>query len=70
MLSRFLRSSSILSKGSVSRRLCNTSPEGATYGDHVFRGVVAAKYLKAQKLPVNTLDGTKWTTDGSADKVC
>jgi glutamine synthetase len=39
------------------------------YGQHLFKGAVAAPYLKAQGLPTNTLEGTKWTTDGNADKV-
>jgi glutamine synthetase len=39
------------------------------YGQHLFKGAVAAPYLKKAGLPEDTLDGTKWTTDGNADKV-
>lgn len=39
------------------------------YGDHLFKGSVAAPYLKKQGLSATHLDSHKWTTDGSADKV-
>jgi len=39
------------------------------YGKHLFRGEVAAPYLIAQGLPANTVDGTEWVKNGSADKV-
>jgi len=39
------------------------------YGDHLFKGAVADKYLKTQGLSAATLDTAAWTTDGKADKV-
>ena len=39
------------------------------YGQHLFKGVVAAPYLEKAGLPKDTLDGTAWTTNGNADKV-
>ncbi len=39
------------------------------FGDHLFKGAVADKYLKKNGLSASTLDNAKWTTDGSADKV-
>lgn len=39
------------------------------YGDHLFKGAVADKYLKTQGLSAATLDSAAWTTDGKADKV-
>lgn len=39
------------------------------YGQNVFRGAIAAPYLKKQGLKENVLDTPAWTTDGSADKV-
>mmetsp|Transcript_19699 Transcript_19699/g.17879 ORF Transcript_19699/g.17879 Transcript_19699/m.17879 type:complete len:698 (-) Transcript_19699:137-2230(-) len=39
------------------------------YGKHLFKGAVAAPYLKAQGLPENTLESGSWTTNGNADKV-
>jgi len=39
------------------------------YGQHLFKGAVAAPYLEKVGLPKNTLDGHAWTTDGNADKV-
>ena len=52
---------SVLSRGMA------VSLEG--YGQHVFKGAVAAPYLEKVGLPKNTLETTKWTTDGSVDKV-
>ena len=49
------------------RNLSAVSLDG--YGQHLFKGAVAAPYLERHGLPKTTLDGTKWTTDGSADKV-
>ena len=39
------------------------------FGDHVFKGAVAAPFLRAQGLDPTVLEWTKWVTDGSADKV-
>lgn len=39
------------------------------YGENVFRGAIAAPYLKAQGLAENTLDTPDWTKNGNADKV-
>ncbi len=39
------------------------------YGDNVFRGAVAAPYLRRHGLPADTLDSIEWTTNGNADKV-
>jgi len=49
-----------------SRRMA-TSLEG--YGNHVFRGSVAAPYLQKHGLPADILDTKTWTTDGNADKM-
>ena len=62
--------SKLLNCGFQIRRFSATgaaSLEG--YGQHLFKGAVAAPYLKKVGLPENTLDGHKWTTDGNADKV-
>ena len=48
-------------------RSMSASLEG--YGDHLFKGKVAAPYLEKQGLAADTLDGTAWTTNGNADKV-
>jgi hypothetical protein len=39
------------------------------YGQHLFKGAVAAPYLQKVGLPANTLDSNAWTTNGNADKV-
>ena len=39
------------------------------YGDHLFKGAVAAPYLTKHGLAANALDTQSWTTDGSKDKV-
>jgi hypothetical protein len=39
------------------------------FGDHLFRGAVAAHYLKAHGLDENTLDNGAWTTDSRAEQV-
>jgi len=39
------------------------------YGQHVFRGAIAAPYLEKAGLPKDTLDSTTWTVNGNADKV-
>ncbi len=39
------------------------------FGDHVFRGAVAAPYLKKHGLAPDAINGAAWTTDGRADKV-
>jgi hypothetical protein len=39
------------------------------YGQHLFKGAVAAPYLEKVGLPANTLDTPAWTTNGQADKV-
>lgn len=38
------------------------------YGDHLFKGAVAAPYLAKQNLPANALE-SNWATNGNADKV-
>ena len=48
-------------------RTMSTLLEG--FGDHLFKGAIAAPFLKSQGLSPTILEGTKWTTDGSADKV-
>lgn len=40
------------------------------YGQHLFKGAVAAPYLVKAGLPANTLDTVAWTSNGNADKVC
>ena len=39
------------------------------YGTHVFRGAIAAPYLEKAGLPRDAISTSRWTTDGSADKV-
>ena len=39
------------------------------FGEHVFRGAVAAPYLEKQGLPANTLESPSWAVDGRADQV-
>lgn len=69
MLSRFAR---IPLKNLASRAKASRSMSASLvgYGDHVFKGAVAAPFLKDQGLDPNVLEGGKWITDGSADKVC
>lgn len=52
--------------GPQSRRM-SASLEG--YGQHLFKGAVAAPYLEKAGLPKNALDSPAWTTNGQADKV-
>ncbi|RYG62713.1 hypothetical protein EON64_17350 [archaeon] len=40
------------------------------FGEHVFRGAVAAPYLEKQGLPTDTLESPAWAVDGRADQVC
>jgi glutamine synthetase len=39
------------------------------FGQHLFRGAVAAPYLQNAGLPADVLDSPAWTQDGSADRV-
>jgi hypothetical protein len=39
------------------------------YGQHMFRGDVAAAYLESFGLPPQALNSNAWTLDGSADRV-
>jgi glutamine synthetase len=39
------------------------------FGQHLFRGAVAAPYLQNAGLPADVLDSSAWTQDGSADRV-
>ena len=39
------------------------------YGKHLFKGEVAAPFLKKQGLPADTLETPAWTSNGNADKV-
>lgn len=39
------------------------------FGEHVFRGNVAAPYLKKHGLALDTLQHPEWTTDGRAEQV-
>jgi glutamine synthetase len=39
------------------------------YGQHLFKGAVAAPYLEKVGLSKDTIESGKWTTDGNADKV-
>ena len=64
-LARIVRKPRSFSTGSFSST--TASLEG--FGDHVFKGAVAAPFLTAQGLSADALNGNKWTTDGSADKV-
>eukprot|EP01038_Epipyxis_sp_PR26KG_P006842 gene6842-9366_t len=69
MLSKYSRNVFSNKVNSISRvsKLFASTLDG--YGDHLFKGSVAAPYLKKQGLNANHLDSHKWTTDGSADKV-
>jgi len=58
--------SRVLPRVSVARSF-SASLEG--YGDHVFKGAVAAGYLKDAGLPIDTIEKAQWNKDGSADKV-
>jgi len=51
----------------TARRHFSASLEG--YGQHLFKGAVAAPYLKKAGLPEDTLEGSAWTSNGQADKV-
>jgi len=51
----------------VNVRNMSTSLEG--FGNHVFRGSVAAPYLKAAGLSEDTIEKAKWNKDGTSDKV-
>lgn len=39
------------------------------YGNHVFKGDVAAPYLTKAGLSADALDTPHWTSNGNADKV-
>ena len=70
MLSKFARSTvraTSLRMPQVAARSMSASVEG--YGEHLFKGKVAAPYLEKQGLPVDTLESSAWTTNGNADKV-
>ena len=67
MLSRFARIPRKNLACFAKARSMSASLEG--YGDHVFKGAVAAPFLRDQGLDPTVLEGTKWVTDGSADKV-
>lgn len=43
--------------------------DDSAFGQHVFKGAVADKYLKKQGLSASVLDSPSWTSDGSANKV-
>ena len=53
----------------TSLRMSTTAVSLEGYGKHVFKGSIAAPYLKKHGLPVTTLDTPAWTSDGNADKV-
>lgn len=40
-----------------------------SYGQHLFKGAVAAPYLQKHDLPSDTLETSDWTVNGNADKV-
>lgn len=69
MFSKFSRSVAQRSVApiSVSVRTITASFDG--YGQHCFKGAVAAPYLEKAGLPANTLDSVAWTSNGNADKV-
>ena len=50
-------------------RKVSSGPILEGYGEHLFKGVIAAPFLKAQGLSPTILERTEWTFDGSADKV-
>jgi len=56
-----------LLRGSIRSHV--TESNEALFGKHVFRGAIAAPYLKKEGLPENTLDSKDWTVNGNADKV-
>lgn len=51
----------------VSTRNMSVSLDG--FGNHVFRGSIAAPYLKAAGLSEDTIEKANWNKDGSSDKV-
>ena len=58
------------SSGLTSLRMSTSAVSLEGYGKHVFKGSIAAPYLKKHGLPITTLDTPAWTSDGNADKVC
>lgn len=75
MFSRFSKTPLLLAKNARTK-IVNSSLRSLShaaslegYGKHLFKGAVAAPYLKKQGLAADALDKTTWTTDGSADKV-
>ena len=66
MLFNLAHRTSVLRSKFVSRQI-SASLNG--FGDHVFKGAIAAPFLQKQGLPPNALDTYTWTTDGSAEKV-
>lgn len=66
MFSKFQRS--LVRKPSV-QQVRNLAVSFDGYGQHCFKGAVAAPYLEKVGLPVNTLESNTWTTNGQADKV-
>jgi hypothetical protein len=66
MFSKFQRS--ILRKPSV-QQVRNLAVSFDGYGQHLFKGAVAAPYLEKAGLPADTLESNSWTTNGNVDKV-
>jgi glutamine synthetase len=74
MLSKFARTSArsvrtSFNAGAKTMAVRNMSATLDGYGDHLFKGAVAAPYLTKHGLAANALDTHAWTTDGSKDKV-
>ena len=64
MFTKLLRSRLVRS---IPVRNINGNLDG--YGQHLFKGSVAAPYLVKAGLAANTLDTPAWTSNGNADKV-
>ena len=67
MFSRALRRQSIKFNNISNVRCFAASLEG--FGDHLFKGSVAAPYLAKHGLSKDTIEIGKWPSDGTADKV-
>lgn len=69
MFSKFLSRSSARKVTAATQQVRTFAASFDGYGQHVFRGAVAAPYLEKAGLPANTLDSNEWTSNGQADKV-
>lgn len=68
MICKFTRTA--LTKSFASKPSSRTMSIGLQeYGEHLFNGAVAERYLEKQGLSASILKSSSWMTNGNADKV-